>query len=204
MSAPSSGEPRAPWSTNQIFLATPPIGRDPTRRANLPRRPEPKRKGDTVKGVVPPRFPVQLPRDPLLTPSLSSQPPGAWTHRLGVDPRTRAPAKSWAALSKSSGSWSLSPRSTGIAVTGTAAQYPAADAAALAGATTWRGLTRKNGPERSVAASGEAASMPTGKNRHAVLPPRLARLASTSSGPPRSATGTEGDWFQVLRLKKRL
>ena len=77
----------------------------------------------------------------------------------------------------------------------------AVDAVASAGATTWQGSRRRSGTVRNAALSGGAASSHTGRSRHVDLPPRLARSASTTSGPPRSVTGTEGDWFQILKLK---
>ena len=195
-SAPLNGAPQALWSSSLISQATQPIGRDPIRRVNLARRPEPTRKVD-----APPRFPVQLPRDPPRTPDQSSQPLGAWTRRSVAEPWTRSPAMSWAALSRNSGSWSSSPRSTSLPAPGTAVPSPAGGAAASAGDTTWLGLRRKSETGRNAAPLGGAASSLTGRSRRVDLPPRLARSASTTSGPQRSVTGTDGDWFQILKLK---
>ena len=197
MSAPLSGAPPGRWSTSLTPPATQHIGRDPIRRENLAKKTEP-----TGKEGVALRFPVQLPRELLPTPDQSSRPPGAWTHRSG----TRPPPMSWAALSKSSGSWSPPPRSTGLPVQGNsrgrAVPCPTGGAAPSAGGTTWPGSSRRSTSVSNARPGGGLVSWPTGKSRRsACLPPRLARLPSTTSEPPKSATGTEGDWFQVLKLK---
>ena len=54
---------------------------------------------------------------------------------------------------------------------------------------------------RATQAGAGATTWTGSPGRRGALPPWLARSASTSSVPPRSVTGTEGHWFQVLRLK---